>query len=117
LRSDLREVLEDEGYLVVDVGDGKQALDYLVDARSVPPSLILLDLSMPQMTGWELLTVLKSYVRLTKIPVAVISGQEPQLDPVWHGAVAQVLRKPYDRDQLLALVAQHARPQLRLTDD
>ena len=102
-----REWLEDEGYTVVQAADGKEALDYVIDRRNILPCLIVLDLSMPLVTGWEFLAITKGYVRLASIPVVLISGHEPNLDPVRHGTIAAFLRKPYDGTQLLALVAKH----------
>jgi CheY-like chemotaxis protein len=104
-RCELRDVLVDQGYGVVEAANGKQALDYLIDRVRRTPALILLDLSMPVMTGWELLAILKSYVRLAHIPVVLLSGVDPQLDPLKHGVIAGHVRKPYDLDRLLAVVA------------
>jgi CheY-like chemotaxis protein len=109
-RADVREVLLDEGYEVVEAGDGKAALEYLVSRRGGVPDCIVLDLSMPVMTGWELLAVLKSYVRFKDIPVILLSGVEPRLDPVRHGVIAAFLRKPYDADALLAAVGRALGP-------
>ena len=52
IRDSLREVLEDEGYDVASVGNGREALDYLKQA-SPRPWVILLDLMMPVMDGWQ----------------------------------------------------------------
>src|SRR3989442_9814042 len=95
-RPELRAALEEEGYAVIEAADGKAALDYLLDRRSVHPCLILLDLSMPVMTGWELLAIIKSYVRLAQIPVVVISGCDPLFDSQRHGTIEAFFRKPYD---------------------
>ena len=52
IRDSLREVLEDEGYDVSCVGNGREALDHL-KAASPRPCVILLDLMMPVMDGWQ----------------------------------------------------------------
>jgi CheY-like chemotaxis protein len=103
----IRELIEDEGLAVIQAQDGKEALEFLLDRSNPQPCLIILDLSMPVMTGWELLAILRCYVRFADIPVVLISGHDPMLDPVKHGVIVAFLRKPYDRDELLALVAKH----------
>jgi CheY-like chemotaxis protein len=100
-----RELLEEHGYTVQEAGDGKKALARLLDPVEVAPCLVLLDLSMPLMDGWQLLAIMKSYLPLHAIPVVLISAQEPLLDPVLHGAIAAHVRKPADPDELLALAA------------
>jgi CheY-like chemotaxis protein len=109
-RGEVHDVLNEEGYDVVEAVNGKEALDYLVSIRDRVPDAILLDLSMPVMSGWELLAILKAYVRLANIPVILLSGAEPLLDPVRHGAIAAYLRKPYDTRTLLATMARYTRP-------
>ncbi len=99
-----REFLETHGYAVQEAGDGRKALARLVDGNEAQPCLLLLDLSMPLMDGWQLLAIMKSYLRLHSIPVILISAEEPRLDPVQHGAIAAYLRKPCDCEDLLALV-------------
>jgi CheY-like chemotaxis protein len=103
-RTDVRDLLREEGYAVVEARDGREALDFLVWNRSRTPDCILLDLSMPIMTGWELLSIIKAYVRLSDIPVVLVSGVAPQLDPVKHGVIAAYLKKPYDAERLLQAV-------------
>ena len=104
-----RELLEEHGYTVEEVGDGKKALARLGDPEAATPFLVMLDLSMPLMDGWQLLAIMKSYLRLHVIPVVLVSGQEPGLDPVQHGTIAEYVRKPCSADQLLALAAKYQR--------
>jgi CheY-like chemotaxis protein len=104
-RREIGEVLREDGYRVIEVANGQEALDRLLWDREIQqPAMVLLDLSMPIMTGWELLMVRHGYLRLKQFPVVLISGSDPQLDPERHGAVAGVLRKPYDLDALLDMV-------------
>lgn len=104
-----RELLEERGYAVEEAADGRKAIHQLTDEGATEPGLILLDLSMPFMDGWELLAIMKSYMRLYDIPVVLVSANEPRLDPVKHGTIAAHLRKPYEPEQLLALVEAIAR--------
>src|SRR5437762_2864402 len=66
-RSGLRDFLEVCGYEVAEAGNGKEALDYLFDSPTDQPPLVLLDLSMPVMSGGEFLTILRKYLRLASI--------------------------------------------------
>lgn len=109
-REGIREILESEGYEVVEAANGRKALHYLTsDGPRPEPCLILLDLRMPEMSGWELLALLKGYSRLAAIPVVVITGHDPYSEALPPGAFAQFLRKPITRDALLTAVSHCAR--------
>ena len=73
IRETLRFVLEDAGYPVYTAENGREALEVLADAQPLP-GLILLDLMMPVMNGWQLRMELLKDQRLARIPVVVISG-------------------------------------------
>jgi len=73
--------------------NGQEALIYLAGMTRLP-ALVVMDMRMPVMDGRELLSVLRSYPRLSSIPVLLISGAEPK--PSVDGMVA-FLRKPFDR--------------------
>ncbi|HEY0708462.1 MAG TPA: response regulator [Polyangia bacterium] len=104
-----RDLLEENGYVVQERGDGQKALARLLDTSEAKPALVLLDLSMPLMDGWQLLTVMKRHARLHQIPVVLISADEPKLDPEKHAPVSAYLRKPINSHRLLALTATYAR--------
>ncbi len=101
-RETLALVLEGEGFEVAMAADGAEALRYL---RECPlPCLILLDLMMPGMNGWEFRRQQRRDPELAAIPVLVVSavadqpGAAPALD------AADVLRKPLDLQVLLEKV-------------
>lgn len=73
-RTLLAEILTAEGYRVVTVGDGEQALS-LLRTSDEQPALILLDLVMPVMDGWGFLAERARDARLAALPVLLISGQ------------------------------------------
>ena len=98
-RAVLTELFRGEGYAVVSAADGREALRYLQDGAA---SLILLDLDMPGMNGWDFLVAQNSDPRLAGIPVVVHSAQP---GPV-PGAVA-CITKPADTAELLDVVARH----------
>jgi two-component system response regulator CpxR len=95
IREVLAEVLRDEGYDVSCAGNGEQALTELREHG--PPDLMLLDLMMPVMSGWELLELLQSSDDLSRIPVVVVSAMNAP-------GVCEHLAKPIDLDRLLATV-------------
>jgi CheY-like chemotaxis protein len=104
----VRDLLEDNGYQVVEAANGQEALTFL--AAGVPRvQLIVLDLQMPIMNGWQFLTALESHVRLSATPVLVVSAHHPPSQET-HTAVAGCLKVPYSADQLLAAVKRHCRP-------
>jgi CheY-like chemotaxis protein len=106
VRDCLTRLLEREGHAVATAADGRQALEYLHGHR--PPRLILLDLAMPVMDGWEFLIQRRQYAHLRNLPVvafsAVIDAERP--DPRALGA-AEVLRKPFDLAALLEETRRH----------
>lgn len=103
-RATLREVLEDMGQEVVEATNGQEALDYLVCHPEVRVQLILLDLEMPRMTGWELLALLKNYVRFASIPVLVVSRHTSYLRPKDHDMIDGFIEAPRDMPRLRELV-------------
>jgi DNA-binding response OmpR family regulator len=68
----LAAVLEDQGYSVDRVLNGREALNHLHPER--PPRIILLNLVMPAMNGWKFRKQLKKFPELAEIPIVVISG-------------------------------------------
>lgn len=102
----LQEVLSSEGYAVSTASNGAEGLKR---AAEEPPDLVLLDLMMPVMDGWEMLRRMKEDTRLQHVPVIVMSAGR-----VLAGELKGLhfLAKPFDLDRLLVLVEeQTARPQ------
>ncbi len=107
IRDTLREILEAEGHAVITAPHGRAALSVL--RKGLRPSLILLDLMMPGMSGWELLALLREDPALADLPVAVLSAAGGRAGP--PGAT-HFLRKPIELDALLDLVSD-PRPRAR----
>lgn len=101
----MREVLAREGYRVLSAGNGIEAFTVL-GAETV--DVILLDLLMPAMSGWEFLEQSASDDRLTAVPIIVISAAPHDVE-LNAPHVRAVLQKPFERGALLDLVATHAR--------
>jgi CheY-like chemotaxis protein len=96
-------VLVRAGYSVLQAANGRQALDLLVATGCELPSLILLDLQMPVMSGWEFLTIVRSYARLAVIPVIVVSGGHKPTQEI-RDQTAGFFAKPVDHRVLLERV-------------
>jgi CheY-like chemotaxis protein len=90
------------GHTVWAAANGQQALAILDEGRR--PSLILADLMMPIMNGWELRAALMKDPRLARIPVVVISAVSGEMAQV---AAAGYLPKPVDIDRLLDVVGEY----------
>jgi CheY-like chemotaxis protein len=105
------EVLREDGYPVSSAANGIEALEVLDhDAR---PSLILLDLMMPVMNGWELLEVRAGRPELASIPVLVLSADPARQLAAEQGVVA-IIGKPFDLSRLLRLVRAVTKTQAHL---
>jgi CheY-like chemotaxis protein len=105
VREALRQALEEHGYKVTVAEEGEAALTGL--QKDPRPSLILLDLMMPGLDGWDFLSRRRIDPSLPAIPVVVISGQllGPERDSVLPAD--GFVRKPIDMDELLAEVQRH----------
>jgi len=99
LRGTLGAVLQAEGLEVLEARNGLHALQQLM--RTPLPDVILLDLAMPLMSGFEMLDLKKEDPRIRSIPViAVTAFEKAALMP---GVVA-VVRKPFDLAELLEVL-------------
>jgi len=92
-------ILESEGYEVATARNGKEALECL--ATTPPPGVILLDLKMPVMDGWQFLAARAAESVAPHVPIVLLSGLP--FIPNAPG-VADFLTKPIDSSRLLACV-------------
>ena len=102
IREAVAEVLVEEGYEVLDARDGVEGLEQL---RAHHPSVVLPDLMMPGMNGWEFCAARKLDPELSAIPVIVISA----LGSVSGVEAEAFLQKPFDLEALLSAVRHCAR--------
>jgi CheY-like chemotaxis protein len=93
-------VLEDAGYHVLTATNGAEALERL--RAHVAPNLILLDLMMPIMNGWQFLAEQSSDPKLAGIPVVLVTGAGQASQRARSLGVAGYLEKPVDIGQLLS---------------
>jgi CheY-like chemotaxis protein len=106
--ADIREILTDvlslEGYNVLDAADGESALD-LLRRRGRGCRLILLDLMMPDMNGWEFRRKQLEDPVLAEIPVVLLTGAGTAARSIDDLHVAGAIEKPVELDTLLAEVS------------
>jgi two-component system response regulator CpxR len=98
IREMMKIFLEMEGYHVVTAADGREGLERL--SRLPEPGLVLLDLMMPVMNGWEFLEALKD-TNYAQMPVVVVTAYA---DKVGGTQCVGVIGKPIDLDALLKTV-------------
>ncbi|HJU28463.1 MAG TPA: response regulator [Candidatus Binataceae bacterium] len=98
----MTDALELAGYSVLRAHNGKEAMDL---AAGAPVGLILMDLSMPVMDGWEFLRRRRSIPQLASVPVVIMSAYA---SPQPAGADC-ILQKPVTLDTILALAKRYTR--------
>jgi excisionase family DNA binding protein len=105
LRAFLRGSLELEGYLVREAGSAEEGLEALDEE---PPNLILLDVMMPKVDGWEMLRRVREKHGVDAIPVVMFSGKvDEQTAAAAEERGAQAfIGKPFDPEQLIASTKQ-----------
>jgi CheY-like chemotaxis protein len=97
--------LELQGYTVTAVANGQEALDRLRAAGR--PCLILLDLMMPVMDGWQFRRELAQDPALADIPVVIVSADGTVPQKAAALGATDYLQKPVEVDQLLVTVQRH----------
>jgi CheY-like chemotaxis protein len=100
IREVLVDILEAEGYAVASASDGQEALQRL---SSLTPCIVLLDLMMPVMDGFEVLAHLRADPATSALPVLVLTANRTGLPP---GATS-MLHKPFEISDMLAFVDDH----------
>jgi CheY-like chemotaxis protein len=105
LRTAIRVMLDYEGYEVYDTGNASDAI--LRIESGLPVDVILLDLMMPIMNGWEFCERRATSPALASIPVIVITARQSVTPP---SGISDILLKPFDPDNLAAAIARALTP-------
>jgi two-component system, OmpR family, alkaline phosphatase synthesis response regulator PhoP len=86
--------LEFEGYDVVEASDGEQAMERLREQRF---DVVLLDVMMPKMDGWQVLEAVKADDELEEIPVVMLTAKVQDQDQIrgWSQGAADYITKPF----------------------
>ena len=102
------EALKRQGYRVETAGDGDQALEA---AETTLPDLIILDLMLPKLDGWEVCRRLREEETTKRIPVIMLTARRDEKDVVagLELGADDYLRKPFSLAELLARVKAHLR--------
>jgi len=117
-REILQRTLRKEGYHVISAADGSEGLRL---AQALQPDLITLDVQMPDMDGWSVLSALKNNPNLADIPVVMVTIEDQQNLGYVLGA-SGYLGKPIERSRLIEMVnkfckVESQRPLLVIEDE
>lgn len=103
--------LEFEGYDVTEASDGVEAMERVRERR---PDIILLDVMMPRMDGWQVLKALKDDPEFSDVPVVMLTAKVQDQDQIrgWSSGAAEYITKPFSPlslSQVLDDVLEHGR--------
>jgi CheY-like chemotaxis protein len=104
IRDTFASILEDDGFSARTASDGQDALEKLSLAK---PKLILLDLMMPRLSGWQFRAAQLRDARLASIPVVVITASANLQKSAEQLPGVALLPKPVPMERLLTAVRQH----------
>jgi DNA-binding response OmpR family regulator len=95
--------LEEKGYEVTEAYDGQQALEILEDFR---PDLVLLDVTMPRLTGWDVLKQMQEDPETADIPVLMLTARSEDADKArgWELGVTWYQTKPFELDEIAMVI-------------
>jgi CheY-like chemotaxis protein len=105
VRESIADLLRGRGYFVATAADGHAALRAI--AAQDLPCIVLLDLVMPGMDGWQFVGVVQADPRMSAIPIVIASAHAATHAPT---GTAGVLHKPFELDELFAVVEEHCGP-------
>jgi CheY-like chemotaxis protein len=106
IRDVVQDLLEEIGCDVIPARTGRQALDFLVNDPRSPPDIVILDLMMPLVTGWQVLEAIQRDPLLAKIPVVILTAATQDRP----SGVAALLHKPFRIEALLETVQRLRQP-------
>jgi DNA-binding response OmpR family regulator len=104
MRGLLQLILERKGYHVIGVKRGEVGLELL---RTLKPDVLLLDLMLPDIDGWEIYRLMKADAELSTVPVIIISARDQKQDADAGYTVTgsdRYLKKPFEIDELVNAV-------------
>ena len=99
----LEAALQDAGYQVTTAANGRQGLERLAEAQV---DIVLLDMMMPVMNGPAMLRAMAADLKLSGIPVIILSSLPEATVRAQADGVAAILRKPYTANEVLGAIGQ-----------
>lgn len=101
----IKTTLQAEGYDVVSANNGKDALEEAFETR---PDLIVLDVMMPGMTGFDVLKELKANESTATVPIVMLTGvsEKSKIQEAIQSGIDYYVVKPFDFDDLLSKIKQ-----------
>jgi twitching motility two-component system response regulator PilH len=103
-RYHLNALLRGKGYAVIEAADGQEALD---KAKATPPDLVLMDVVMPGVNGFQITRQISKDAALSAVPVILCTSKDSETDRVWglrQGAKGYLV-KPIQAEQLFKAIA------------
>ncbi len=100
----IKMILERKGYEIISTNNGLNGLDLVIKEK---PDLILLDLMMPEIDGWDLYHQIRSNEQIKNIPVVIISAKAQLIDKVLGLEIAKVdnyIAKPFKPQELIEVI-------------
>ena len=109
-RLSLKRILEAEGYVTLLAADSAELTALLDEEKDI--HLILMDIGLPWINGFELAEMMKQHPDLKKLPLVFLSAQAEQedFDRAREVGAADYIKKPFDIDKLKSVIAQLLKP-------
>ena len=100
----LKDRLEMEGYQIITAADGMEALEKLAETE---PALILMDVMMPRMNGFQACRKIKSTTEWSKIPVILLTAKSQESDRYWgkESGCDDYVMKPFEMDEIVGKIS------------
>ena len=116
MRKLVRDFLTKSGYEVLEAGDGSEALDIFFDEHNNDIALLILDVMMPKMDGWQVCKEIRQY---SKVPIIMLTARSDERDELqgFELGVDEYISKPFSPKILVARVEAILRRTNQLGDD
>lgn len=103
----LSKVLENEGYSVITAYNGTECVEQLEKVKTKLPDLIVLDIMMPQLSGWDVAAILKNHKAYEKIPIIFLTAKcDLTSKSMGRFTSEHYIEKPFVIDDLLEKIAE-----------